>query len=205
MTATNGTNAEQLIVEFLDTTDQPSPAQWKALADKYPEHASAFVEAALVRAVGDAAEASAEPYEFDAGLATRMVSKGLSKLHQTRSAQLELAQQRVKAVKTPSQRRELSAKVGIGEHVSLLAGILVGRTLVPRKLLMALSEALDVPGIVLREAFSRFFEATPLPAHKAGDGKPMVAATPATWEEAVRGLSLDADETVRLLSFSDHA
>lgn len=209
MTATNRTDAEQLIVEFLAATDHPTPADWKALADKHPEHASAFVEAALVRAVGDAAEAaeatSAEPYEFDVALATRMVSKGLSKLHQTSSAQLDLAQQRVKAVKTPSQRRELSAKVGIGEHVSLLAGVLVGRTLAPRKLLEAISEALDVPNVALREAFVRFFEATPLPAHKGGERKPVVAAAPATWEEAVRGLSLDAKETARLLSFSDEA
>lgn len=92
MTATNRTEAERLIVEFLDANDQPTAADWKVLADKHPEHASAFVDAALVRAVGDAADASAEPYEFDAGLATRMVSKGLSKLHQTSSAQLELAQ-----------------------------------------------------------------------------------------------------------------
>lgn len=205
MTATNRTDAERLIVEFLDATDHPMPADWKALADKHPEHASAFVEAALVRTVGDAAETSAEPYEFDASLATRMVSKGLSKLHQTSSAHLELARQRVREVKTPSQRRELSAKVGIGEHVSLLAGVLVGRTLAPEKLLKAISEALDVPGIALREAFARFFEETPLPAHKGGERKPVVAAVPATWEEAVRGLGLDAKETARLLSFSDEA
>ena len=158
-----------------------------------------------MRAVGDAAEASSEPYEFDAGLATRMVSKGLSKMHQTSSTQLEVAQQRVKAVKTPAQKRELATKVGIGEHVSLLAGILVGRTLAPRKILAAISAALDVPGVALREVFSRLFEATPLPAHKGGEGKPIVAGTPATWEEAVRGLSLDPKETARLLSFSDKA
>jgi hypothetical protein len=201
MTATNRTDAERLIVEFLDANDNPTSADWKALADKHPEYASAFVDAALVRAVGDAAEASTAPYEFDAVLANRMVSKGLSKLHQTGSAQLELAQQRVKAVKTPAQKRDLSTKVGIGEHVSLLAGVLVGRTLAPRKL----SAALEVPGIALREAFARFFEGTPLPAHKGGDGKPVVAVTPSTWEDAVRGLRLDAKETARLLSFSDEA
>lgn len=205
MTATNRTDAERLIVEFLDANDQPTSADWKALSDKHPEHASAFVDAALVRAVGDAADASAEPYEFDAGLATRMVSKGLSKLHQSTSAQLELAQQRVKAVKTPAQKRELATKVGIGEHVSLLAGVLVGRTLAPRKVLAAISSALDVPGIALREVFSRLFDGTPLPAYKGGEGKPVVAGTPATWEEAVRGLSLDPKETARLLSFSDEA
>ena len=83
MTATNRTEAERLIVEFLDANDHPTAADWKSLADKHPEHASAFVDAALVRAVGDAADASAEPYEFDASLATQMVSKGLTKLHQT--------------------------------------------------------------------------------------------------------------------------
>lgn len=205
MTATNRSDAERFIVEFLGTNDNPTSADWKALADKHPEHASAFVDAALVRAVGDAAEASSEPYEFDAGLATRMVSKGLSKMHQTSSTQLEFAQQRVKAVKTPAQKRELATKVGIGEHVSLLAGILVGRTLAPRRMLAAISAALDVPGVALREVFSRLFEATPLPAHKGGAGKPIVAGTPATWEEAVRGLSLDPKETARLLSFSDKA
>lgn len=78
-------------------------------------------------------------------------------MHQTSSTQLEVAQQRVKAVKTPAQKRELATKVGIGEHVSLLAGILVGRTLAPRKILAAISAALDVPGVALREVFSRFF------------------------------------------------
>lgn len=205
MTATNRTDAERLIVEFLDTVESPTTADWKALADKHPEHASAFVDAALVRALGDAADASDEPYSFDTELATRMVSKGLSKLHQSPSAQLAFAQERVKSVKTPAQRRELSTKVGIGEPVSLLAGILVGRTLAPRKLLQAISDVLEVPGIALREAFSRSFESSPLPAHKGGDGKPAVAATPATWEEAVRGLKLDPNETARLLSFSDEA
>lgn len=205
MTATNRPDAERLIVEFLDATDSPTPADWRALADKHPEHASAFVDAALVRAIGDAADASTEPYQLDGELATRMVSKGLSKLHQTSSAQLELAQQRVKAVKTPAQRRDLSTKVGIGEHVSLLAGVLVGRTLAPQKLLKAISDALDVPGIALREAFARFFDSTPIPAHKGGEDKPVVAAVPATWDEAVRGLSLDTKETARLLSFSDEA
>jgi hypothetical protein len=205
MTATNRTDAERLIVEFLDTTDNPTPDEWRALADKHPKFASAFVDAALVRAIGDAADSSTVPYRLDAELATRLVSKGLSKLHQTSSAQLELAQQRVKAVKTPAQRRELSATVGIGEHVSLLAGILVGRTLVPRKLLKTISDTLDVPGIALREAFARFFDSTPLPAHKGGKDKPMVAAVPATWEEAVRGLNLDPKETARLLNFSDEA
>lgn len=205
MTSLNRTDAERLIVEFLDTNDNPTSDDWKALADKHPEQASAFVDAALVRAVGDAADASAEPYECDAGLAARMVSKGLSKLHQTSSAQLELAQQRVKAVKTPAQKRELAATVGIGEHVSLLAGVLVGRTRAPRKLLAAISMALEVPGIALREVFARIFEGSPLPAHKGGEGKPVVAGTPATWEEAVRGLSLDPKETARLLSLSDEA
>lgn len=205
MTATNRTDAERLIVEFLDANDHPTLADWKALTDKHPEHASAFVDAALVRAVGDAAEASAEPYEFDAGLATRMVSKGLSKLHQTSSAQLELAQQRVRAVKTPAQRRELATKVGIGEHVPLLAGVLVGRTFAPRKVLNAISDALEVPSIALRELFSRLFEASVVPAFKASEGKPTIPVVPASWEEEVRGLRLDSKETERLLRLADES
>jgi hypothetical protein len=205
MTATNRTDAERLIVEFLATHDNPTSDDWKALADKHPEHASAFVDAALVRAVGDATDASGEPYEFDADLATRMVSKGLSRLHQTSSAQLELAQQRVKAVRTPAQKRELATKVGIGEHVPLLAGVLVGRTFAPRKVLNAISEALEVPSIALRELFSRLFEASTVPAFKASEGKPTVPAAPASWEEAVRGLRLDSKETERLLRLADES
>jgi hypothetical protein len=203
MNATSRDQADRLIVEFLDEHDKPTAEDWRRLTEQYPQHAAAFVDAALVRAAGDAADASAEEYTFDEALANKTVSRALSKAHQLPSANLEAATKKVATIQGPSARRETAIAIGIGPYPALLNGILAGRTRAPRKVLNELERRLDVPAMALRELFARLFAASAVPAFKAGDAKPHVASEPATWEEAVCGLGLSAEETQRLLKFSE--
>lgn len=203
MNATNRDQAELIIIEFLTEHDKPTTDDWKRLTDKYPEHAAALVDAALVRAAGDAADASAKEYKLDARLATQTVSRALSKAHQMPSANLEAAAAKVAAIQGPTARKEVAVAVGIGPYPPLLNGVLAGRTRAPRKVLDALEALWAVPATALRELFARTFIASVVPAHKAGDTKPQVSTEPATWESAVRGLGLPPAETARLLKFGD--
>ena len=203
MNDTQRNQAERLIAEFLEGHDKPTVGDWKRLADQYPEHAATFVDAALVRAAGDAADASDEEYKFDARLATQTVSKALNKAHQMPSANLESAAKKVAAIQGPTARKEAAVAIGIGPYAPLLNGVLVGRTKGPRKVVDALASFLEVSAIALRELFARAFAASAVPAFKVGEGKPQVASEPATWEEAVRGLGLPAEETARLLKLAD--
>lgn len=203
MNATNRDQAERLIVEFLNEHDKPTVADWKRLANQHPEHASAFVDAALVRAAGDAADAADEEYKLNPKLATQTVSKALSKAYQTPSVNLAAAAAKVAAIQGPAARKETAVAVGIGPYPPLLNGVLAGRTRAPHKVLEALAELLAVPAMALREFFARTFAASSVPAHKAGDSKPTVSIEPATWEVAVRGLSLPPEETARLLKLGD--
>jgi hypothetical protein len=66
-----------------------------------------------------------------------------------------------------------------------------------------LSAYFDEPATALAEVFRRNFAATPVPAFKAGDGKPKLATQPSTWEKSVQEQDLSAEETARLLKFSD--
>ena len=194
MTTKNRDQAEQLIVQFLEQHEHPSGADWKRLADQHPQHASAFVDAALVRAAGDAADASGQVYSFDSVLATKTVSRALNKAHQLPSANLERAAAKVAAIRSPSVRRETAVAVGFGPHLPLLNGILAGRTTAPQRILESLASMFDVPAAALREVFARAFAASTVPAFKSGIEKPQVPSEPATWEEAVRGLALSAEE-----------
>ena len=203
MNASNRDQAERLIVAFLNEHDKPTVADWKRLINQHPEHASAFVDAALVRAAGDAADASDQEYELNPKVATQTVSKALSKAHQMPSVNLEGAAAKVAAIQGPVARKETAVAVGIGPYPPLLNGVLAGRTRAPRKVLEALAELLSVPAMALREFFARTFAASAVPAHKAGYSKPIVSTEPATWEAAVRGLSLPPEETARLLKLGD--
>lgn len=205
MSIDNRDQAEQLICEFLEVHDEPTSADWKRLADQHPEHASAFVDAALVRAAGDAADASEQAYTVDLALATKTVSRALNKAHQLPSINLEQATAKVAGIQGPAARREMANAVGIGPYPPLLNGVLAGRTAAPRKVLDALAVLMEVPASALREVFARAFLASAVPAFKAGTGKPHISGEPAKWEDAVRGLALSPEETTRLLALDDGA
>lgn len=203
MTNTNRAEAERLIIDFLNQHASPATKDWKQLLDRFPQHAAAIADAAMVRAAGDAADASAEPYELDAELANRTVSKALSKVHQTPSWNLEVAKTKVASIQKPAARKQTAIEVGIGPYPALLNGVLSGRTKAPSKVLGALAAQFEVPRLALAELFRRCFEESVVPAFKGGNNKPQVAAEPVSWEEAVRGLNLSEEETTRLLKLGE--
>lgn len=198
MSKRHRSEAEQVIIDFLNQHPSPSTQDWKQLIERFPQHACAIADAAMVRAAGDAADASNEPYELDEEVANRTISKALSKIHQT-SPNLANAKNKVDAIDKPAERRETAIAVGIGPHISLLNGILSGRTRAPSKVLDALAAKLEVSRLALLEVFRRNFQQTVVPAFKGSGTKPKLAAAPVSWEEAVRGLNLPEEETTRLL------
>lgn len=191
--------AEQVIVDFLNVHPRPTTQDWKQLIERFPQYACAIADAAIVRAAGDAADASAEPYELDEELANRTVSKALNKVHLTTSCNLARAKSKIETIKKPAERRKVAIAVGIGSHTSLLNGVLSGRTIAPSRVLEALATMLEVPRLALLELFRREFEASVVPSFKGGVDKPKIPTAPVPWDEAVRGLNLADEETTRLL------
>jgi len=203
MTTIKRTETEHLITDFLNNHLNPTTLDWKQFIERFPQHAAAIADAAIVRAAGDAAEGSDEAYELDVELANRTLSKALSKVHQTHSANLELAKKKIACIKKPATRRQTAIDVGIGPYPMLINGILSGRIKGPSKVLEALAARLDVPRVALTEFFRRCFEESAVPAFKGGDSKPKVAVKPVSWNEAVRGLELSEEETIRLLKLGE--
>lgn len=190
---------EHIIVDFLNQHPSPTSDDWKQLTDRFPMHANAIADAAMVHSAGDAADAYGEIFEVDDELANRTISNALNKIHQTASANLDKARSKVESIKKPADRKQTAILVGIGPYPSLLNGILSGRTRVPSKVLDALADMVKVPRLALVELFRRNFEGHPIPSFKGGGRKPEISTRPATWKEAVNGLNLSKEETTRLL------
>ena len=205
MNESNRDQAERLIVAFLDKHGEPTLEDWKRLADNYPEHAAAIADGALVRAAGDAADASATEHRFSEELANKTVSRALNKAHQMPSTNLQAVSEKIAVIQGPTARKDMAVAVGIGPYSSLLNGVLAGRTKAARKVLGALADRLDVPATALREFFARTFAASAVPVFKATLQKPQVPTEPASWEQAVRGLKLSPEETKRLLKLDEDA
>lgn len=205
MNESNRDQAERLIVAFLDEHEEPTMEDWKRFADMYPEHAVAIADAALVRAAGDAGDASATEYRFIEELANKTVSRALNKAHQMPSPNLEAVSKKIAAIQGPTARKETAIAVGIGPYPALLNGVLAGRTKAARRVLAALADLLDVPATALSEFFARTFAASAVPVFKATLQKPEVPTEPASWEQAVRGLRLPPEETKRLLKLDEKA
>ncbi len=203
MTTIKRREVEHLITNFLNKQPNPKTPDWKQLIELFPQHAIAIADAAIVRAAGDAADGSDEPYELDVELANRTLSKALSKVHQAHSSNLELAKKKVACIQKPATRRQMAIEVGIGPYPSLINGILSGRIKGPSKVLEALAARLDVPRVSLIEFFRQCFEGSAVPAFKGGDSKPKVAIKPVPWKEAVRGLELSEEETIRLIKLGE--
>lgn len=95
--------------------------------------------------------------------------------------------------------RKLAPQVGLDMQAALLSGILAGTICAPKKVLGRLSEVLEAPQRVLAEFFKQSFEGRAVPAFKAENGKPRVARSATSWEEAVKSLNLPADQAKELL------
>ena len=194
--------ADILIAQFLNEHEHPTQDDWNELLNRFPQHASEIADAAMVRTAGDMADASNEEYVLNHALANRTVSKALMRIQQSHSPVLEMAQGKVNSLRGAA-RKEAAVKIGVGPYASLLNGVLSGRTKPPRRLLDSLSAFFEVPATALAEVFRRSFALTPVPSFKAGGTKPMIAAEPKTWEEAVREQRLSLEETARLLKLCE--
>lgn len=95
--------------------------------------------------------------------------------------------------------RKLAPQVGLGTHAALLSGILAGTIRAPRKVLRQLSEVFEAPQRALSQFFGHFFESRAVPAFKAENGKPEVARSATSWEDAVKSLNLPAAQAKELL------
>jgi len=95
--------------------------------------------------------------------------------------------------------RKLASQVGLGTQAALLSGILAGTIRAPKKVLGRLSEVLEAPQLALTEFFRRSFESRAVPAFKAENGKPQVARSATSWEDAVNSLNLPAEQAKELL------
>jgi len=116
--------------------------------------------------------------------------------------QLFDVEQKVAAYRGAAVRR-LAPKVGLGTHVALLSGILAGTIVAPKRVLGHLSDVLEASETALTSFFKLSFESRAVPAFKAENGKPQVARSVTSWEEAVRSLNLPADEARRLLQLNE--
>ena len=193
--------ADRLIEQFLEERVQPTKQEWKALVDRHPEHASAFIAAALARESGDVREAESA-YELDQGLADTTVSMVLNLVSQAPSRTLQATQQLVEEFKG-KRAGELAEQVGIGRsYASLMSGVLAGRTEAPARVVSALQGLWSVHSAALLESFRRSFEGRHVPAFKSQQ-KPDLAPQPESWEAAVRSLKVSPAETGRLLKLAE--
>lgn len=200
MTAKTQADAQRVIVAFLREVAQPAAKDWDALLSRYPQFAAEIVNAAIAdKNKSDFDSVSDIDLQRDEVYA-RTVSKAVNRVYERSSSQLRAAQEKVSAFQGPAVRT-LCADLSI-PHPALLSGVLAGTIRPPNKLLRRLSSRIEVPLAALREVFSQSFGARALPAFKSRDGKPSVVTQPATWEDAVRSLSLSDEETKSLLAWS---
>lgn len=202
MTNQTKNEADRLVEDFLIDHPSPKTSDWKTLIDAHPEHSDAIADAALAHRDSVDLEEAARDWPLNQSAFDNTISFVLNLVHQTPSLLLEDAMQRVAAIQGPAARK-VAVDIGIGPYPSLLNGILVGRTLAPKRILEALAARLEVPLSTLVELFKRTFSASEVPAFKSPNGKPQLAAQPATWEQAVNALDLSPEETARLLKLSD--
>ncbi|KGH09731.1 hypothetical protein P368_02325 [Comamonas thiooxydans] len=119
---------------------------------------------------------------------------------QTELVELE---QKVAVYRGPSIRK-LAPLVGLGSYAAApLSGVLVGSIVAPKKLLIRLSEVLEVTDLALGEYLRRAFVNRPVPAFKAENGKPHVTPSATRWRDAVQSLNLPSEQVKELLQLDD--
>jgi len=202
MTTPSKDEAARLIEEFLVANPSPDPADWKRLIDSHPLAAGEIADAAIAWGSADSAEDDHADAPVENALFDTLISGVLNRVHQRRNPLLDTARQRVATIQGPAARK-VAVEIGIGDHVSLLNGILVGRTAPPARIIAALARRVGLPAAVLMELFSRSFQQSEVPAFKSPDGLPKLLTEPVSWDHAVRALRLPAEETERLLRLAD--
>lgn len=195
--------AQAVVEEFLvEHDEEPTRAEWKQLVAQHPELASEIAEAAMFHLALESLQDSDVSCPVNKAAYDSSVSAAINLLHTQPSPVLTEAAEKVAAVQGAAVRK-LCAQVGLGAHVALLSGVLVGAIRAPVKLIERLSQALAAPAIALKEFFAESFERRQVPAYKAEAGKPVVNLQPTPWAEAVRALKLSPEETSNLLALDD--
>lgn len=195
----NESSVRRIIAEFLESTQEPTTADWKQLIAAHPEAAGDIADAALLRRGVRHLDESALDTPLNQAAFDATVSQAINLLYQTPSAQLVDVQTRVAAVRGPAVRK-LAQEIGLGGYPSLLSGVLAGSIAAPNRILDSLAARFDSSVAALVECFRRTFAATTIPSYKAEDGKPGVIAKATAWAEAVKSLNLAEEETTQLLN-----
>lgn len=195
-------DAQSVIVTFLLKTPAPVTADWKRLIDENPEFASDIAQAAMEgRGVHANVESDALSADEQA-VYDRTISKVLNLVHSGTSAVLDEAQAKIQAVKGPAVR-EVAKELGLGVQVALMNRVLAGRTRAPRRVAQGIAKKFDIALPVLGQVLARNFARAEVPAYKATDGKPQVAAEPQSWADAVAELQLSKVEAEALLALDE--
>lgn len=95
--------------------------------------------------------------------------------------------------------RTLAPQLGLGPYVALLSSVLAGTVRAPKKVLARLGDLFGATELVLAEFFKQSFERRAIPAFKVEKGKPRVAHSVTSWEDAVKSMNLPLDEARQLL------
>jgi hypothetical protein len=80
--------------------------------------------------------------------------------------------------------------------------VLAGSIAAPNKLLARLGRELETPEFALTAFFKRGFESRTVPAFKSAKGKPQVASSATSWEDAVKSLNLPLKESTELMQLN---
>jgi len=202
MTDNQMLSREEILTEFFAGHASPTASDWKALIRAHPEHAVELADAHLIlqfaASVGDEAIEPMDEQAISRTLAPVLDRLAIGRGRETSSVEASLSTLR------GSRLRELSSAVGLNEHLSLLNGVLSGRTQAPQTILKRLAERLNVVPSQLALVFARRFESAGQPAFKSTDQKPTAQWHPTPWAEAVRAEGLPKEYEEELLALTDH-
>ena len=196
---------EEVLDEFFFSADQPSPAMVLRACDIHPEYREDILEfAALWSSYEMTPEAAsvASPSEVPDESVSRLQSFILNRLHEldnnvAQQSDVDAAKKALAALAGGALRRAASAS-GLGGATLLLQKILTNSIVdIPIKVLENLATHINVTLVALQEALSG--NRTISRRYSAQD-KPNTPIKE-SWEQAVRSLAIDENESSRLLSF----
>lgn len=193
--------AMTIVENYLMDNPNPSNQDWKSLINTHPEFAKEIAEAAVFQSSFDDA-INEEDMVFDQASYDATISRVLNLVHKASSPAILEANQKLEAIKGP-QIKSISVGIGIGSNPSLLNGVLAGRIIPPNKVLVSISNYLELSTALLTQIFQTKSEQLAVPSFKSSENKPELRIKPKQWEEAVRELELSHDETTRLLKFAE--
>ncbi|MGO4222799.1 hypothetical protein AB4Y64_13225 [Lysobacter sp. TAF61] len=200
--ARNSIHIDKVIEGLLARSGKPTREDWRALIEEHPEHLDEIVDAAILSGANLQAYDATDEAFFDKDVFDQTISKVLTLVHRMPSPVLGEVKSKIEKIQGPTVKK-VATEIGIGPYPSLLSGILVGRTLPPKRVYEMLEQYLDAPVSALSEVFRRNFVQLSAPAFKATEAQPTVRTEPCSWQEAVARLNLSRSETERLMKLAE--